>query len=491
VLHIIKNMNKIIKRVISLIRNEYFILSLILLGSVLLRLYKISNPILDWHSFRQVDTASVTKVFYEEGVNLFIPRYHDISSTQSGIFNPQGYRFVEFPIFNLIHLEIYKLFPFIEIDIVGRMVSIFSAVLSTVLIFLITRRLVGKPQSLIAAGLYAILPYNIYFTRVILPEPFAVTFGLAAIWFFVKYLDKNSIFSLLLSAASFSLAILVKPYMLFYGIPIFYLHVTKKSLKSILKSWEIYLWGIIVLVPFVLWRVWMDQFPEGIPFWKWTFNGDGIRFRPAFWKWIFGERLTAMMLGYLGIIPFTFGILSAKAKKLFPHMFLIGAFVYVSVFATANVRHDYYQTIIVPSVVIMTAVGIVEIWRQNYYSKKIARVLVIVSVAIMIITSYVQIKEFYKINRPELVEAGNKVDEIVPKDALVIAPYNGDTAFLYQTNRKGWPVVDRPIDELIDYGAQYFVSVDLNHYQTIEFSKRFEVIFKASNYVIIDLTKSN
>ena len=61
-----------------------------------------------------------------------------------------------------------------------------------------------------------------------------------------------------------------------------------------------------------------------------------------------------------------------------------------------------------------------------------------------------QVKEFYKINRPEIIVAGEAVNRLTPSNSLVIAPYNGDTAFLYQTNRIGWPVVDRPIEQLIE-----------------------------------------
>ena len=105
----------------------------------------------------------------------------------------------------------------------------------------------------------------------------------------------------------------------------------------------------------------------------------------------------------------------------------------------------------------------------------------------MFIVGGFQIREFYKVNRPEIIEAGRAIEAITSKDDLIIAPYNGDTAFLYQTKRFGWPVVDRPIEELIEKGASYFVSVDLNHPQTREFSERYTVIEKTDKYVIIKL----
>jgi Gpi18-like mannosyltransferase len=165
-----------------------FLLLIIFLG-LILRLYKINNPVADWHSFRQADTASVGRLYAENGIDLLEPRYHDISTTQSGTFNPEGYRFVEFPLFSLFHSEFYKLYSSIDFDVWGRFVSIFSAAISTYLIFLLGKKYIGFVGGLLASLFYAVLPFNVYFTRVILPEPLAVTLGLAGLWFLSKNMD--------------------------------------------------------------------------------------------------------------------------------------------------------------------------------------------------------------------------------------------------------------------------------------------------------------
>ena len=76
---------------------------LLFLG-LLVRLYKLDSPIADWHSWRQADTASVTRIYADEGLNMLLPRYYDISKIQTGFINIYGYRMVELPLFNLLHL---------------------------------------------------------------------------------------------------------------------------------------------------------------------------------------------------------------------------------------------------------------------------------------------------------------------------------------------------------------------------------------------------
>ena len=80
-------MSKLINRVINFKYIEYIILTLLLIFGLLVRLYKIGNPIADWHSWRQADTASVTRSYVNLGLNLLYPKYQDISKIQTGYFN--------------------------------------------------------------------------------------------------------------------------------------------------------------------------------------------------------------------------------------------------------------------------------------------------------------------------------------------------------------------------------------------------------------------
>ena len=89
---------------------EYFILFIILIGCFGVRYYKINNPLDDWHAWRQADTATVSQIYIDYGINLLTPRYYDVSPTQTGVYNPKGLRFVEFPIYNLLNVLAFKSF---------------------------------------------------------------------------------------------------------------------------------------------------------------------------------------------------------------------------------------------------------------------------------------------------------------------------------------------------------------------------------------------
>src|SRR3989344_529251 len=137
------------------LKNPYIWLVAILLLAFAVRLYKIDNPVADWHSWRQADTSSVTRIYVEQGIDILHPRYQDISFLQSGKYNPEGWRFVEFPIYNAIHALLVNTLPFFSLEKWGRLLSVFCSLISTAVLFLLGRRFIGTTGGLLTAGAFA------------------------------------------------------------------------------------------------------------------------------------------------------------------------------------------------------------------------------------------------------------------------------------------------------------------------------------------------
>ena len=131
-----------------------FFISLALFAGLLFRLYKLDSPVADWHSHRQADTASVTRLFAQNGINFLIPKYHDLSNVQSGQENPQGYRMVEAPIYNVLSVYFHQLFK-TNVDVSSRLVSIIFSLGSALLIYLIC----FQQTNLFMPSFFSLLPY--------------------------------------------------------------------------------------------------------------------------------------------------------------------------------------------------------------------------------------------------------------------------------------------------------------------------------------------
>src|SRR3989338_3369647 len=151
-------------------KKDIFILFIILFLSLIFRLYRISTPLADLHSWRQADTAAVARNFARDGIDLLHPRYDDLSGREAGQENPQGFRVVEFPLYNAIFAYIYKLSPVLSIEIYGRLTSALFSLLIIAVIYYLMLKENGRLPAIVAGLTYAIFPFFVFFSRVVLPE---------------------------------------------------------------------------------------------------------------------------------------------------------------------------------------------------------------------------------------------------------------------------------------------------------------------------------
>lgn len=476
-------------KIFKLLTNQYFYLAIILILGFLVRLYKIDSPIADWHSWRQADTAAVTRNFIKEGFNPLLPKYDDMSSvSQNPIPNPSRFRFVEFPIYNIAVYPFYLIFGVSETY--HRLISVLFSVGSIIFLYFIARSYTNIITAQFAAFTFAFLPFNVFFSRTTLPEPTFVFFALGMVYFVNRWIyeDTRSVYFVALIFTMF--AFLIKPWAAFFFLPFLY-SVYKKGDKNFFFK-KFIPFTILSLLPFALWRLWILQQPEGIPSSSWLLNSDGIRFRPAFWWWIVSERIGREIFGVTGVFLFFLGlIVKPKTGNFFLHFWVLSIFLFFIIFATGNVRHDYYQVVFVPIAAIFLAKGFIYLFESS--PKFIPRIWTIILATIFLpLTFYFSWKEvqgLYQINNYPIVEAGRLADKILPKDAYVLAPYNGDTAFLYQTNRPGWALVPTSIKELIaDYGVTHYISTAKDE-RTAWVLRHFYALEENPQFVIADLTR--
>ena len=301
---------------------------------------------------------------------------------------------------------------------------------------------------------------------------------------------------LFLSVFFTALAFLLKPFALFFTMPMIYL-AWKAFGFDFIKKWQLWLFAILTLIPLILWRKWIGSYPEGIPASAWLFNGDRIRFRPAFFRWIGFERVIKLILGYSGIIFALMGAIgilrpSTLLRAASPGFFLsfaLASALYVSVIATGNVRHDYYQIATIPTISIFSGLGASMLFE--FLTKKINAIAASLTIGIIIVLSFyfswMQVRDYFNINDRGMVAAGKKADEILPHDAIVIAPYDGSTTLLNVSARRGWPTFQEPIEKLIERGATHLVIANPTPSDFSGFGEMYEHVASSETYLILKL----
>lgn len=444
------------------------LLGILLLGFTV-RLYRFNNPIGEWHAFRQADTSAVSKVFVEKGINPLYPKYFDISNIQSGKDNPEGYRFVEFPIYNVFQAGLFVTLNTLTLEEWGRLVTIFSSLLSILFIFLLVRKHLDSLSALFASFFYAVLPFSVFYGRVILPDPTTAMTILGGLWFFDlwvsrrQHTNKNMLFfalAIVLTAFSF----LLKPFALFFTLPFLYIAWKEYGWKTLYR-WQLWVFLVVTIIPLILWRLWLSQYPQGVPASTWLFNEGGIRFTGAYFYWIFAERIGKLILGYFGVVLLFLGLFKRNEKDyLFFFSFLLSAILYMVVIARGNVQHDYYQILILPAICIFLGRGatlllsLPALMGKNIQTNTFISIMCLFVISVFtLFFSWYYVRDYFNINNQGLITAGKEADKVLPKKAKVIAANNGDTSFLYYINRKGWPAYQKSPEELKLMGATHIV----------------------------------
>ena len=480
---------------------EYFLLSVVLFLALILRLYRIDIPLADHHSWRQADTAAVARNFIKEGWNFLQPKIDNLTPlARPDIPNTKRLFLAEPPIYQTAVAGIYRIFGVREFW--ARLISVIFSLGSIIFLYLITKKYLGTRIALLAGFFFAILPYSIFYSRVILPEPLMIFLTLGMIYWFREGLEeqegREGKIKWGLAVIFAGLALTQKAFPIFLLLPMAYLAMKKFGLNQ-KKIVSLFLCFFVSLLPLIAWRLWIKQFPEGIPPSDWLFNQGDIRFKGAFFYWIFAERLGRLILGYWGLPLLILGLILKPGKEgWFFHIWLLAVLIYTTVFAAGNVTHDYYQAPFIPILAIFLAKGasfLIFDFGRNF-NRVICHLSFVICLLFMLAFSWYQVRDFYNI-QGGVDLAGRAVDELTPKDALVLTGDSNDATLLYSCNRYGWtggyasnfPNEPAVIERVKQMGASVYVSTKFD--RNSDFGKymlaNYPVIKRTDQYLIFSL----
>ncbi|MFA6602779.1 MAG: hypothetical protein WCT01_03155 [Candidatus Shapirobacteria bacterium] len=470
------------------------LVAIIVLG-LFVRLFQVDSVVLGWHSHRQADTYSVTKNLAANLSTFFLPTYHDLSHVQSGLPNPKGIRLVELPLYNLLVVLLNNLTQ-LPLIISHRLVVILASLITAYLLYRLILPTKDYLAAIFALFWFTFLPFSIYYSRSVLPEMISVTLGIGSLYVF----KKHPIYSALL----LSLVMLIKPFFAICLLPAF-IYIFFKS-KPTLRSFFITVIAFgLALIPILLWRNLTSLYPQGVPSNAWLFNlsphpvfpewwrGYNLTlinqieaFRPHWWYWLFYKRLVLMILGGGLVIPYIVGLLKSHPLVGLNRALALGTFLYFAIVAGGNLRHDYYQIFTLPQIALSLGLGFSAILK---YKKRFMAIplLLILSIYSLYTTTRL-IYPNYQIYNSTQLHLSQIAADYVPPNALVIAPAQGDTTYLYFLGRSGYPLEMDNFQSLATLHQQdlYLVSTDINDY-THKVQKTGKVLWTGPNGIIIKI----
>ena len=184
------------------------------------------------------------------------------------------------------------------------------------------------------------------------------------------------------------------------------------------------------------------------------------------------------------------------------------------VFSGPNMNHAYYQFPFLPVLAVFAAKGVIMVQNSGIFQKTLLNNKIGFGLAVFVMIIPLMLASRGIFSTPKSANhvalAGKRVDQLVPKDALVLAAHGSGPVFLYYCNRKGKEfqihrelllkayerqnaevpedLITNPIDyleKLRKEGAQYFAVANLSrltsHHSFANYMFR--------NYTVIDQSK--
>src|SRR3989344_1872458 len=435
-------------------------LSIILIG-LIIRVWNLDLPLLEFYPTRQVQTAEITQNLLKDNFNFLYPRVD--------YFGPQNiYYLYEFPGYNLVVASFHKLLGNVN-DINGRIISILSYLIATIFLYKIASGLFNKQIGLLTIFFFSFSPLSVLTSRSFQPDEMMLASSLGTLYFFLGWRETKSWKFLLYSCFFFAWAALIKVVaVVFLLLPIIYIFyetvIKKQKLTGTKFLPAIYL--LAALIPSALWYLHSLEVSTRLgTFSSTAFNlsiwfGPENLISPKYYSTMFGVEYNLVILP-IGIILFLIGLASKLTRnQSIAYWWLAGVAVYFLFFNKHSMTHEYYHLPFLPIASIFIGIGakrVIDSFNNLIIPKNLLLfacflLLVLLMLPPSLNRAYKPIERFS--NVLETAEALKKVSD--PNDLVVGIMDNGPT-LIYYSDRVGWHFGldrERQLDEEIFYTGE-------------------------------------
>ena len=422
----------------------------ILIIAIVFRFHRITLPLVDGFSWREISTAMMADNFRERSWNIFFP---EVSWTGPG----PSYQGREFQIVSYLTALLYQLFGWH--DWFGRVVAAFFGLVTVVSLHRLTALCWDEMHAHAAALAYALMPAAIQIDSSFLPDPAMLALVTLGVWLFAKYWAGGSGWLLPLATVSFSLGALSKPPGIAAGAVIFYLMVCWIQEKKWKQAGLVFLFGLLSLAiigAYFSWAIYLARsYPpfhfagSGGYIWDygvWSYVKDRFYFQSA-WNtsvlWFYGYPFMLLFAVGLWMPPSRAEDPKQRALSAIPYVWLAAAVVLYLAAAGEITSNVWNLHIFHVPAAIFCGHGALLLARLS--SKTVLTPAVVLrAVCIVIVAVGWSTLPLVRTMKKPIAMNGKLLGEELarlaqPGDLVVaIAPEVGDPVAVYYSRARGW-----------------------------------------------------
>jgi len=474
---------------INFVKNKSLIFLLILSCFwIIIRLFGVTNPLIDAQFWRQTDTASIARNFYEEDFNILHPRVNWRGDTE-------GFVESEFPIYSFLIASFYKISGKVN-DSAGRILSLLFSLGTAITLYLFVLRIFDRRTAVLSYLFFMLSPLSIYYSITFMPDSMMIFFYLQSLYLFYRWVYDNKSIFWISSCGSLAISLLIKPTAIFVFIPMLAILWEKEGKKFISGKRPVILYLVLASAPSILWYLhayklfMITDLSFGILAGQ-TYNkfaSVSILLSSKFWQVIlnniFSIHLTPVG-ATLFFIALSLGIFEENLIKAnrFLYYWVGSVFLFILVVAEGNMTLEYYQLFLIPVASIFCARFVIYLLDELSLNYK-AQISLIITIFFFIgLGSFFIVKKRLKpvkytsnsYNFARKIEhVTHNKDKFIVIDSPSFYPKEWydkmkfrirRPSLLYFLNRKGWVFLPHEMNamsasdfySIIKKGARYFV----------------------------------
>ena len=426
------------------------VIALLTLG-VMARGATFQSPLFDFHSWRQSDSASIARNFFEERFN---PLYPQVDWRGDAA---HGYVETGFELHALIVAGLAHVFGFSTH--LGRLVNALMFPVAALLLYRFIRARYGEWSGLIGLHIYALgLPLTLFMDRAFMNESLLTLLVIGCLRTTQLYLQNGRMVYLASLLVASILVAIVKPTFLIVWGPLLGLFIERDGVRALLR-WELWLAGTATVAAAVAWFTHAHTLftMTGLSFGlsNKLFDTDLV-LTLRYWSKI-ATRLVKDVLGPVGIAFAAYGLVVAVRQRRWAEPLGVAAFVaYLIVITNGNFHHNYYQLPIVPIGVVLAALGVSEALtrmseRRGWTFDRLVYVCAALLWAVTVSTfaRSVSFHSWYEVDERRVRVCEQLAPLLDPADRVAFTNYLSPD-ILFCLHRKGWLLSEAGPEQFLD-----------------------------------------
>ncbi len=450
-----------------------------------LRVWHLTQPLVDVFSWRQASTAMMSDNFRTGGWNIFFP---EVSWTGPG----PSYQGREFQLFSYMVAILHALFGWH--DWFGRLLATIFSAITLFSLHRITALVWTERHAHAAALCYALMPATVMIDTSYLPDSTMLAFITLGVWMYLRYWTTGAPILLVIAASSFTLGALSKLPGLGAGLVIVFLAIVLAMRGEVRRARDTGIAAVIGLAVVIAWYAWAIYLGTHYPPFHVAGSGyvwelglaeffENGYYLGSLWNlsvwWLYGYPFITLLAVGLWTMP-THGALGEDpALEFVPFLWLLAGIVIYLLAAKEITSNPWNLHMLHVPVAMFCGHALVGLIGQGTTARLSIREMVRSVLLIFAMVGLATLPLVTRMKEPQAEEArllGQELETLASPGDLVIAvaPEVGDPIGVYYSRGRGWvfplgggqtdwstfgadgPEAIATFEDLRDQGARWF-----------------------------------